>query len=109
MRRRDRLARIAGGRRADLVAALGLSAFLLIYLIVQGMLHGANNLLETGCGIGVFGCVIMRRNHPQRAAVVAGGGLAGAGGGAASASPGASSCGATIPSGRLSWRAAAWR
>ncbi len=69
-------------------AALGLSAFLLIYLIARGMLHGANNLLETGCGIGVFGCVIMRRSHPQRAAVVAGGCLAVAALGSSAAFPG---------------------
>ncbi len=73
MRTPDRISRIAGGRRADVLVALGLSAFLLTYLIVQGLLHGANNLLETGCGVGVFGCVIMRRSHPQLAAVVAGG------------------------------------
>ncbi len=65
MRTPDRISRIAGGRRADVLAALGLSAFLLTYLIAQGLLHGANNLLETGCSVGVFG-----RHHaaqPSRA------------------------------------------
>jgi hypothetical protein len=75
MRAPDRISRIAGGRRADVLVALGLTAFLLIYLIARGMLHSANNLLETGCGLGVFGCVIVRRSHPQVAAVVAGGWL----------------------------------
>jgi signal transduction histidine kinase len=73
MRAPDRIARIAGARQADLFVALGLTVFLLIYLIARGMLHGGNNLLETGCGLGVFGCVIVRRSHPQLAAVVAGG------------------------------------
>jgi len=70
------------------LVALGLSAFLLTYLIVQGLLHGANNLLETGCGVGVFGSVIMRRSHPQLAAVVAGGCLAVAALGSSAAFPG---------------------
>jgi signal transduction histidine kinase len=73
MRAPDRIAGFAGARQADLFVALGLSAFLLIYLTARGMLHGANNLLETGYGLGVFGCVIVRRSHPQVAAVVAGG------------------------------------
>src|SRR6202034_630256 len=85
---RDRISRIRGGRLADVLAALGLSAFLLIYLIVRGMLHGANNLLEAGCGVAVFGCVIVRRSHPQWAAVVAGGCLAVAALGSSAAFPG---------------------
>jgi len=88
MRTPDRISRIAGGRRADVLVALGLSAFLLTYLIVQGLLHGANNLLETGCGVAVFGCVIMRRSRPQLAAVVAGGCLAVAALGSSAAFPG---------------------
>jgi signal transduction histidine kinase len=88
MRAPDRISRIAGGRRADVLVALGLSAFLLIYLIAQGMLHGANNLLETGCGLGVFGCIILRRSHPQLAAVVAGGWLTVAALGSSAAFPG---------------------
>jgi signal transduction histidine kinase len=88
MRTPDRISRIAGGRRADVLVAAGFSAFLLTYLIVQGLLHGANNLLETACGVGVFGCVIMRRGHPQLAAVVAGGCLAVAALGSSTAFPG---------------------
>jgi signal transduction histidine kinase len=88
MRAPDRISRIAGGRRADVLVALGLTAFLLIYLIARGMLHGANNLLETGCGLGVFGCVIVRRSHPQVAAVVAGGCLTAAVLGSSAAFPG---------------------
>jgi signal transduction histidine kinase len=71
MRARDRISRIAGGWRGDALVALGLSAFLLVFLAVQGLLHGANNLLEAGCAAGVFGCVIVRRAHPQLAAVAA--------------------------------------
>jgi signal transduction histidine kinase len=88
MRPGDRISRIAAGRRADVLLALGLTAFLLIYLIARGLLHGANNLLETGCGVGVFGSVIMRRSHPQLAAVVAGGCLAVAALGSSAAFPG---------------------
>jgi signal transduction histidine kinase len=88
MRTPDRISRIAGGRRADVLVALGLSAFLLTYLNVQGLLHGANNLLETGCSVGVFGCVIMRRSHPELAAVLAGGCLAVAALGSSAALPG---------------------
>jgi len=70
------------------LVALGLSVFLLTYLIVQGLLHGANNLLETGCSVGVFWCVIIRRSHPELAAVVAGGCLAIAALGSSAAFPG---------------------
>jgi signal transduction histidine kinase len=69
MRARDRVLRITGGWRGDALVALALTAFLLVFLAVQGLLHGANNLLETGCAAGVFGCVIVRRAHPQLAAV----------------------------------------
>jgi hypothetical protein len=41
MRARDRISRIAGGWRGDALVALGLSAFLLVFLAVQGLLHGA--------------------------------------------------------------------
>src|ERR1700728_4259074 len=88
MRVPDRISRITGGRSADVLVALGLAAFLLIYLIARGMLHGANNLLETGCGLGVIGCVIVRRSHPQIAAVVAGGCLTLAALGSSAAFPG---------------------
>ena len=88
MRARDRISRLVGGWRGDALVALGLSAFLLIYLAVLGMLHGANSLLETGCAVGVFGCVILRRSHPLLAAVVAGGCLAAAALGSSAAFPG---------------------
>jgi len=68
--------------------ALGLTAFLLVFLAVQGLLHGANNLLETGCGIGVFGCITARRAHPQLAAVAAACCLAVAAQGSSAAMPG---------------------
>jgi len=67
----ERLARIAGGGRADLLAALGLSAFLLIALAADGLLHGAGNLLEAATGVGVFCCLIPRRAYPRLAAVAA--------------------------------------
>jgi signal transduction histidine kinase len=88
MRAPDRISRIAGGKRADVLVALGLSAFLLTYLIARGMLHGANNLLETGCGLGVIGCVMVRRSHPQLAAAAAGGCLVVADLGSSAAFPG---------------------
>ena len=84
----DRISRTAAGWRADVLAALGLSAFLLIYLLARGMLHGANNLLETACSLVVFGCVIIRRSHPQWAAAVTGGCLAVAALGSSAAFPG---------------------
>jgi len=67
----ERLARIAGGGRADLLAALGLSSFLLIALAADGLLHGAGNLLEAATGVGVFCCLIPRRAYPRLAAVAA--------------------------------------
>jgi len=72
MRAPDRILRIAGGWRGDAVVAVGLVAVSLVVLAAQGLLHGANNLLETGCGIGACGCIIVRRAHPQLAAVAAG-------------------------------------
>jgi signal transduction histidine kinase len=88
MRVPDRISRLARGWRGDVLVALGLSAFLLIYLVVLGMLHGANNLLETGCAAGVFGSVILRRSHALLAAVVAGGCLAATVLGSSAAFPG---------------------
>ena len=67
----ERLARIAGGGRADLLVALGLSSFLLIALAADGLLHGAGNLLEAATGVGVFCCLIPRRAYPRLAAVAA--------------------------------------
>jgi signal transduction histidine kinase len=71
MRAPDRISRIAGGWRGDAIVAVGLIASLLLILAAQGTLRGANNLLETGCGVAVFCCVIVRRAHPQMAAVAA--------------------------------------
>jgi signal transduction histidine kinase len=71
MRAPERIARIAGDGRGDLLLALGLSAFLVIALAFAGLLRGAGNLLEAGTGVGVFCCLIPRRAHPQLAAVAA--------------------------------------
>jgi len=63
-----RLRSIAGHGPSDLPLALGLSAFLLISLAADGLLHGRGNLFEAGTGVGVFCCLIPRRAHPQLAA-----------------------------------------
>jgi hypothetical protein len=68
MRAPERVARIAGYGRGDLLIALGLSAFLVISLAAAGLLHGRGNLFEAGTGVGVFCCIIARRAHPQLAA-----------------------------------------
>ena len=47
------LTRIAGYGRGDLLAALGLSAFLVIPLAAEGLLHGRANLFEVGAAVGV--------------------------------------------------------
>jgi hypothetical protein len=62
------LTRIAGYGRGDLLAALGLSAFLVIPLAAEGLLHGRANLFEVGAAVGVFCCLIPRRDQPQLAA-----------------------------------------
>ncbi len=64
----ERVNRIAGYGRGDLVLALGLSAFLVIALAAAGLLHGRGSLLEAGTGVGIFCCLIPRRAHPQLAA-----------------------------------------
>jgi signal transduction histidine kinase len=71
MRAPERIARIAGDGRGDLVLALGLSAFLVIALAAAGLLRGPGSLLEAGTGVGVFCCLIPRRAHPQLAAIAA--------------------------------------
>jgi signal transduction histidine kinase len=88
MRARDRVQAITGGWRGDALVALGLTAFLLVFLALQGSLHGANNLLEAGCAVGAFSCVIVRRAHPQLAAVAAACCLAVAALGSSAAMPG---------------------
>jgi signal transduction histidine kinase len=85
---RDRVQAITGGWRGDALVALGLTAFLLVFLAVQGLLDGANNLLEAGCAVGAFSCVIVRRAHPQLAAVAAACCLAVAALGSSAAMPG---------------------
>ena len=88
MRARDRVQAITGGWLGDALVALGLTAFLLVFLALQGLLHGANNLLEAGCAVGAFSCVIVRRVHPQLAAVAAACCLAVAALGSSAAMPG---------------------
>ena len=82
---RDRIVRVVGGWRGDAIVALGLIASLLLILAAQGTLRGANNLFEAGCGVAVFCCVIVRRAHPQMAAIAAAIFLAAAGVGGSSA------------------------
>jgi signal transduction histidine kinase len=71
MRAPERIWRIAGDGRGDLLIALGLSAFLLIPMAVAGLLHGRGSLFEAGTQIGIFCCLIPRRAHPQLAAIAA--------------------------------------
>jgi signal transduction histidine kinase len=67
----DRVLRLACGWRGD--AALGglLIALMLVFLISQGKLNGANNSFEAGCAVFLFGCVAIRRTHPYLAAIAA--------------------------------------
>jgi signal transduction histidine kinase len=76
MRARDRLARQLGSWRADAVLAAGMALGTVLYVAAQGLLHGANNVLETGCGIAIIACIVPRRSHPRLAALAAGGLLA---------------------------------
>jgi signal transduction histidine kinase len=68
MRAPERVSRIAGYGRGDLLIALGLSACLVIPLSAAGLLHGRGGLFETATAVGVFCCLIARRAHPQLAA-----------------------------------------
>ncbi len=88
MRARDRVSRIVGGWRGDVLVALALSAFLLIFLAVEGRLQGGNNLLEAGCGVGVVGSVTARRARPRLTAAAAGSCLAVAALGSSAGMPG---------------------
>ncbi|HEX4094878.1 MAG TPA: hypothetical protein VHZ33_39690 [Trebonia sp.] len=65
------LARIADDGSADLLLALALSAFLVISLAAEDLLHGADNLLRTACAVGVLCCLIPRRADPQLSALAA--------------------------------------
>ncbi|HEX4094877.1 MAG TPA: histidine kinase [Trebonia sp.] len=69
MRVPERVTRIAGDWRGDLVLALGLSLFLLIGLAAAGLLESAGNWFEALTAVGLFCCLIPRLAHPQLAAV----------------------------------------
>jgi signal transduction histidine kinase len=71
MRAPERVTRVIGYGRGDLLIALGLSAFLLIPMAAAGLLHGSGSLFEAGTGVGVYWCLIPRRAHPQLAAIAA--------------------------------------
>jgi hypothetical protein len=67
----ERPSRRSGGASGDLLLAIGLSATLVISLAAEGLLHGADNLLETACAVGAFCCLIPRRADPQLSAIAA--------------------------------------
>jgi signal transduction histidine kinase len=71
MRAPERVTRVVGYGRGDLLIALGLSASLLIPMAAAGVLHGRGSLFEAGTGVGVYCCLIPRRAHPQLAAIAA--------------------------------------
>jgi signal transduction histidine kinase len=76
MRARDRLARLLGSWHADAVLAAGMALGMVLYVAAQGLLHGANNVFETCCGLAVIASIVPRRSHPRLAALAAGGFLA---------------------------------
>jgi signal transduction histidine kinase len=76
MRAPDRLAQLLGSWRADAILAAVMALGTILYEAAQGLLHGANNLLETGCGLAIIACVVPRRRYPKTAALAAAGGLA---------------------------------
>jgi hypothetical protein len=55
----------------DLILAIALSLILVVFLASQGLLHGADNLLDTACAIGAFFCLVPRRADPQLSAIAA--------------------------------------
>jgi signal transduction histidine kinase len=71
MRVLDRAARAAGNWHGDGVVACALIAFLLVFLATQGLLRGADNMLEAAFGAAACGCIAARRARPQLAAVAA--------------------------------------
>jgi signal transduction histidine kinase len=71
MRAPRSLSRIADDGSGDLLLAIGLSAFLVISLAAEDLLHGADNLLQAACAVGVFCCLIPRRADPQLSALAA--------------------------------------
>ncbi len=76
MRARDRVARLLGSWYADAVLAAGLALGMVLYVAAQGLLHGANNVFETCCGVGIIASIAARRRHPRLAALAAASGLA---------------------------------
>ena len=71
MRAPERVTRVAGDGRGDLLIALGLSACLLIPMAAAGLLHGWGSLFEAGTEVGIYCCLIPRRAHPQLAVIAA--------------------------------------
>ena len=71
MRAPESVSRIADDGSADLLLAIGLSAFLVISLAAEDLLRGADNLLQAACAVGVFCCLIPRRADPQLSALAA--------------------------------------
>ena len=67
----ERASRRSGGGGGDLLLAVGLGATLVISLAAEGLLSGADNLLETACAVGAFCCLIARRADPQLSAIAA--------------------------------------
>jgi signal transduction histidine kinase len=76
MRARDRLARLLGSWHADALLAAGMALGTVLYVAAQGLLHGANNVFETCCGLAIIAAIVPRRSHPRLAALAAAGGLA---------------------------------
>jgi signal transduction histidine kinase len=76
MRARDRAARLLGSWHADAILAAGMALGTVLYVAAQGLLHGANNVFETSCGVGIIACIVARRGHPRLAALAAAGILA---------------------------------
>jgi signal transduction histidine kinase len=71
MRAPESFSRIADDGSADLLLAIALSAFLVIALAAEDLLHGPDNLLQAACAVGVFCCLITRRADPQLSALAA--------------------------------------
>jgi signal transduction histidine kinase len=71
MRAPKGISRIADDGSGDLLLAILLSAFLVISLAAEDLLHGADNLLQAACAVGVFCCLIPRRADPQLSALAA--------------------------------------
>ena len=71
MRVPERIARILDDGSGDLLLAIGLSALFVISLAAEDLLHGADNLLQAACAVGVFCCLIPRRADPQLSALAA--------------------------------------